>query len=343
MHELRINKKTQNSFNTDNYQNDNVKSKSKSSFNKKINKVIQVGKNKLSDILNQRNKVKVNSESVEVINCNKYFDNANYSKETESINFDKSKENESVLAILVRPELPSLIDAVINPDVLEENFYRYLEENKIKKEDLAIIQLEINKVKKQVSSEEITTRIYNLLEEMFDEKQVAMKINTIIEKLHQPLMIESEIQSNTSIKNSINVLPVILKQNESKDSFFELSELVSKISREKDIPEELLNEFKNKFIELKSNKDLAESKLKLDNILEQAHLIVSKQIFDKIKEKLKGHIQVEFEEDKQESIFEGIKVKPLSRIMVTFNMIRYILFNSLNRLKNKLVKLREFF
>lgn len=333
MFELKSDKNTQSSIDKANYPKGNVLSKNKAGFNKKIKKIAQVGKNNFLNLFKCKSKIEAE---------NKLVDKIKYDEFPKSTILAIVERNESELTILVRPKLPHLIDAILNPDELEERFYRSLEKNKIKKEDLAIIQLEMENVKKQVSSDEISTRIYDLLEVMSDERQVTMKINTITDKLNQPLEIDNEIQSNTSIKNAISTLPISLNQDDSKNLFFELSLMVSELSREKDISDKLLNDFRDRVVELKRNEEPAvfKFKFKFDSILGQAHSTLSKQTLDKIKTKLDGHVQVKIDEDKEVSIFEGINVKPLNPIIVTLNMIRFKLFNALNRLKNKLIKFK---
>lgn len=331
---LKSDKNTQGSIDKANYSKGNVLSKNKAGFNKKIKKIAQIGKDNFLNLFKYKSKMETE---------NKLVDKIKYDKFPKSTILAIVERNESELTILVRPKLPHLIDAILNPDELEERFYRSLEKNKITKEDLAIIQLEMENVKSQVSSDEVSTRIYDLLEVMSDERQVTMKIDTITDKLNQPLEIDSEVQSNTSIKNVISTVPISLNQDESKSLFFELSLLVSELSRKKDISDKLLNDFRDRIIELKNNEEPAVFKFKLDSILEQAHSTLSKQILNKIKIKLDGHIQVEFKEDKTIPIFEGVNVKPLNPMMVTLNMIRYKLFNALNRLKNKFIKFKASF
>lgn len=238
------------------------------------------------------------------------------------------ERNEYRIRVIEKPECPLLMAAIFNPNEIEKSFYSLLKNNKVDERDVDLIKEIINGMKKTKSSDDIVIKIYDFYELLLDKEYVTNKF--IISYLEKPMEIAKDTQRSNL--ESFPPLPpqetiTIPEPIDVADKLYEeLAKTISKMSRLKNVPDELFIHFKNNILKLKENEKPDVFIEKLNALFEYAFDILSQTTLDRIKSNLGDCIKIETEMVNPVHIYDDAKIKPKSLRERLLNAIEWKLF-----------------
>nr|WP_282550884.1 MULTISPECIES: hypothetical protein [Providencia] len=252
------------------------------------------------------------------------------------------ERNEYRIRVIEKPEWPPLMEAIAIPYEMEESFYSLLKNNKVDERDVDLIKEIISKMK---SSDDIVIKLYDFYELFLDKEYVTNKF--IISYLEEPM----EIAKDTQRSNLESFLPLppqetitIPEPIDVADKLYEeLAKTISKMSRLKNVPDELFIHFKNNILKLKENEKPDVFIEKLNALFEYAFDILSQTTLDRIKSNLGDCIKIETEMVNPVHIYDDAKIKPKSLRERLLNAIEWKLFFFIKKTREVYLEIKKFF
>ncbi|MBQ0270291.1 hypothetical protein [Providencia huaxiensis] len=249
------------------------------------------------------------------------------------------------IRVIERPEWPPLMEAITIPNEIEKKFYSLLINNKVDEIDVDLIKKTIIEMKKTKSSDDIVIKIYDFYELFLDKEYITNKF--IVSYLEEPMEIAKDTQ-NTNLEYFPSLPPqaaIIIPEpiDVADKSYNELTKTISKMSRLKDIPDELFIKFKDNVLKLKENEEPEVFVNKLNVLFQCAFDILSQTTLDRIESNLGDCIKIDTEIVKPVHIYDDAKIKPKSLRERLLKAIEWKLFFFIKKIKEVYLEMKKFF
>ncbi|HGN1246983.1 MULTISPECIES: hypothetical protein [Providencia] len=255
------------------------------------------------------------------------------------------ERNEYRIRVIEKPEWPPLMEAIAIPNEMEKSFYSLLKNNKVDERDVDLIKEIISEMKKTKSSDDIVIKLYDFYELFLDKEYVTNKF--IVNYLEEPMGIAKDTQCT-----NLESFPPLPSQatittpepiDVADELYKELTKTISKMSRLKDVPDELFIHFKDNILKLKENEKPEIFIKKLNSLFEYGFDILSQATLGRIESNLADYIKIDTEIVKPIHIFDDIKMKPKSLRERLLNAIEWKLFFFIKKAKEVYLEMKKFF
>ena len=267
------------------------------------------------------------------------------------------EENEYKIKLINRPILPELIEALIDPNKIEDTFHQYLTQNKVNREDIDSIEKIVTQMKDAESSDDVVVKLYDLCTILSDENKKHVTNKFIISYLEEQTRIE-EGEQDTKLGN-LPSFPVKAIEPEPIDVagklYSELTKMIFSMGRQSDISDELLADFQAKINSLKQNESAETFTLMLKELDTKASFFLTDSMFKEIKAIFDLHTDMKSELIKSNTqsnviddtiigtVPDDIKTRRKGRMKRLFNAIEWQIFYAVKKIKEIYSDMKKLF